>query len=158
MEQSKVRVKIRVGEVEIEAEGDRKFVNSKIKQLKKEWFGAEVGKKLKRGEPGRITVPVASFSEFYAEKKPQTHGERIAVFAYHLEINEGGNEFSHSDILKAYEQARIPKPKNIHDIMSKTYKRLGYILPGSKKGLWRLSRAGKERVEKLPRGDENNED
>jgi len=67
---------------------------------------------------GRSEAPLAttgrpvSLIELMQEKQPGTNGQRIAVFAYHREKNEGIQRFSRDDLKPYFAKAKLPPSGN----------------------------------------------
>jgi hypothetical protein len=83
---------------------------------------------------------------FFDEKKPRTSTETVAVFGFYLEHYENKTEFSEDDIAQAYFDARVRKPKVIGQALRDSKNVKGYLVEGSKKGLFRLSNVGENLV------------
>ncbi len=149
------RIKIKVGKVEVEAEGNEDFVKSQITQLAKEWFHKEDGQsgatKTEDAETGvtrQSPIAYETISEFYISKKPTTYILKSIVLGEYVEKKEK-KDFTGADVIKAYNTVRETAPRNIHDVLKSAYK-AGYLIPGDKKGTWKLSRVGEETVKALP--------
>jgi len=162
MTEQHYRIRIKQGEVEIEVEGDKEFVEKHIRELR-----GEVSKTVKES-PLKEEVSTLetlkdvaqleklSLTEFYKQKRPSGHNETVLVFAYWLTKKESKEEFKPKDILSCYDEVRVPKPKNIHQHMIELASgKRAYLTKGSKKGFYRLTLTGEEFVEKeLPRKSE----
>jgi hypothetical protein len=73
-----------------------------------------------RLEPGkRVEVPT-NLNEFLALMKPESHFDRVAGIAYHQLHSGDDGTVTVADILSGYAQARVSKPKNIHDVIRKS--------------------------------------
>jgi hypothetical protein len=70
----------------------------------------------------RPTSPV----ELIQQKQPSTNAQRLAVFAYHRERNEGQARFSRADLKDYFAKSRLVPPQN-YDRDFKTAVELGYI-------------------------------
>jgi len=150
------RIRIRKGNIEIEAEGDKGFVEKHIEGLKKEML-ENIEQLLLEGE---ISVPIAeiqekielenlSLAEFYRMKKPKDHNETIVVFAYWLSEKEKREETTPKDIEKCYNKIGVKKPANIPDVMKKLASgKKAYLIKTEKRGIYKISMLGKDLIEK----------
>jgi len=160
MSEKSYRIRIKVGEVEIEVEGDREFVEKHIREFKR--YRLEIVRGL--GEKGTISeVPNKkleleglSLAEFYKQKQPKDHDENVTVFAYWLTKKENREEFHVKDIRNCYKETKVPEPKNIYRNISAVVGPIrAYLVKGSRKGFYKLTRTGEEFVEgELPRQGE----
>jgi Predicted sugar kinase len=64
--------------------------------------------------------------ELVQQKQPSTNAQRLAVFAYHRERNEGKGRFSRADLRDYFAKARLVPPQN-YDRDFMTAVDLGYI-------------------------------
>jgi hypothetical protein len=94
----------------------------------------------------------ADLEHFYNEKQPVTYFEKIAVLGYFLEFITGKEEFSFDNIDSAWKQARESniKEKDLKVVINNTLNRYKY-LRNSRKGFYKMSKVGKEMVDRLPR-------
>ena len=161
MTEQNYRIRIKLGEVEIEVEGDKEFVEKHIEEFKKEM--PKIAKEL----PSKKTVTPEiqkekdelerlSLAEFYKMKQPKDHNETVVVFAYWLRKKEGEEEFKTRDISNCYDTTRIQKPKNItQHIQAVASGKKAWLTGGSKKGFYKLTLTGEDFVEKeLPHKSE----
>ena len=65
-------------------------------------------------------------AELIQQKQPSTNAQRLAVFAYHRERNEGKGRFARTDLRDYFGKARLVPPQN-YDRDFKTAVELGYI-------------------------------
>lgn len=153
------RIKIKQGEIEIEVDGDKEFVEKHIEEFKKELprIAKELPSKEKIVSPEipekESELEKLSLVEFYKQKDPKNHNETVVVFAYWLTKKEGKGEFKTKEISNLYSKAGVPKPKNVtQHLKNVSSAKKAYLMKGSKKGLWKLTITGEEFVEKeLPR-------
>ncbi|MDY6985710.1 MAG: hypothetical protein SVE93_04825 [Candidatus Thermoplasmatota archaeon] len=157
------RIRIKRGEVEIEVEGDKEFVEKHIEEFKKEIpnIAKELSPKEKLIPPQEVSpeeneLEGLSLAEFYKQKQPKDFNETAVVFAYWLTKKEGKEEFKASDIGACYDEVRMPKPKNItQHILALASGKKAQLAKGSKKGYYKLTSTGKDFVKKeLPRKSE----
>jgi hypothetical protein len=161
MTEQNYRIRIKRGEVEIEAEGDKEFVEKHIEEFKKEMptIAKELPSKEKTIIPEtqkeKVELEGLSLAEFYKQKQPKDHNEIVVVFGYWLTEKENKKEFSPKDIKNCY-TVSPKKPTNV----PKTMKTLAssdkaYLIKTEKKGLYKISMSGKDLIEKeLPRKSE----
>ena len=143
------RIKYKKDNIEIEVQGDKEFVENKLKEL------LSLASPLASKEE---TVPVIerktplSIGELLNMASPKTHGDKILTFAYYLEHSEGLCSFNLGDIERCYQTARIPKTKNISQYISWLIRK-GYLMdaPEKKDGkkAWMLTGPGGKYVENL---------
>lgn len=156
------RIRIKFGEVEIEAEGDKEFVEKHIEEFKKEMpkIAKELPPKEKtvtsETQKERVELEGLSLAEFYKQKQPRDHNETVVVFAYWLTKKEKKGEFKTKDITACYDGARIPKPKNAtQHVQAVASGKKAQLTAGSKRGYYKLTLTGEDFVEKeLPRKSE----
>lgn len=152
MGEGNFRIRIKKGQVELEIEGDKQFIDSRFNQL---WntlvqypSTEEDGATTEKGEKLR-SLEGLSLAEFYKSKSPRNHQETMLLFYYWLKRAEGMDEAHHSEIGKCYEQIAIPKDS----APSTTVKRLasgkkGYLMSVTKKkGYYKLTISGEAFVE-----------
>lgn len=148
-------MKYKKGDLEIEVQGDRTFVEEKFKELlqykpvsKEERprteVVAEAGKKM-------------SLSEFIKIKNPKSHGDKILVFGYFLEKTKEYPLFTLNDIETCYKEARLPKTKNFRPYITRLI-RDGYLVDAEEKKdnkkAWTLTDSGLKYVETLTQESE----
>jgi hypothetical protein len=83
--------------------------------------------------------------EFYKEKKPSNHYEKVAVFVYYLTKFSKHQEVRYGEILSCYEEVNEKKP-SILDIIKNTLRYKGWLEPGSEKYATRLTVSGENYV------------
>jgi hypothetical protein len=83
--------------------------------------------------------------EFYAEKKPQNHYEKTAVFAYYLTKFNKQQEVKFGEILSCYEEVNEKKP-SVFDIVKNSVRYKGWLEQGSDKFSTRLTISGENYV------------
>lgn len=161
MSEQNYRIRIKNGEVEIEAEGDKEFVEKHVKELREEMpkFAKELPPKENSSAPEiprENELEELSLAEFYKQKQPKDHNETVVVFAYWLTNKEKKKEFKTKDITACYDNARIRKPSNTSQhVKNVSGGKKALLTTGSKKGYYKLTLSGEEFVEKvLPRKGE----
>lgn len=89
--------------------------------------------------------------EFYSEKKPSNHYEKVAVFVYYLTRFNKKNEVKFGEILSCYEEVDERKP-SVSDIVKNAIRYKGWLGQGSDKLSTRLTVSGENLVKfDLPR-------
>ncbi len=159
------KISIKIGELEFSAEGTEKFVEKSIVSLKKELLaGKEIGPapaktqkisniniKERNVKSGEITL-----LDFFKEKKPSTHYDKIAVFGYYLKQYAGKKIFKEEDVENYYQEliGLTKLPGNLKVTLQDTIRHTGYI-KRTARGAYELSSTGINHVtHELPRGTE----
>lgn len=83
--------------------------------------------------------------EFYAEKKPNNHYEKAAVFVYYLTKFNKQHEVKFGELLSCYEEVNEKKP-SIVDIVKNSVRYKGWLEQGSDKYAARLTISGENFV------------
>lgn len=83
--------------------------------------------------------------DFYSEKKPTNHYEKVAVFAYYLSKINGKSEVKFGELLTCYEEVNEKKP-SILDIVKNSIRYKGWLEQGAEKYSIRLSISGENFV------------
>ena len=83
--------------------------------------------------------------EFYSEKRPASHYEKTAVFAYYLTKFNKNTEVKYGEILSCYEEVDEKKP-SIVDIIKNSIRYKGWLEAGSDKYSCRLTISGENFV------------
>lgn len=142
------------GDLEIEVQGDKTFVEEKFKEL----FELKIGSAQKEeavSSPIQSQTEVGrkiSLAEFLKTKNLKSHGDKILVLGYYLEKVMNESSFNMSDIEKCYVQARLPKTTNFRPYISQLIHD-GYIMDAEEKKenkkAWILTDTGLKYVESL---------
>uniref|UniRef100_A0A7C3J6X8 Uncharacterized protein n=1 Tax=candidate division WOR-3 bacterium TaxID=2052148 RepID=A0A7C3J6X8_UNCW3 len=155
MTEQNYRIRIKLGEAEIEAEGDKEFVEKHIEEFKKEMpkIAKELPPKEKIITPEipkeKVELEKLSLAEFYRQKQPKDHNETVVVFAYWLTKKEGKEEFTPKDIENCYTQTGVRKPRNVPQTMKILASGdKAYLIKGEKRGIYKISMLGKDLIEK----------
>ena len=149
------RVRVSVGGLEMEVEGDREFVEERLSDLA--WLD-KVLEKVRSHESikqGELIGEKLSFTEYVDELEPETHPQRFLTIAYYLHRHEG-RDMTYDDVKDYYQRVRWPTPKNLSDVMSDLIKD-GYMEEAGKldgKKAFRILRKGIKYVENKFRGEE----
>ena len=83
--------------------------------------------------------------EFYKEKKPSNHYEKVVVFVYYLMKFNLRKEVKFGEILSSYEEVNEKKP-SIVDIVKNSIRYKGWLEPGPEKFSTRLTISGENFV------------
>jgi len=149
------RVRISIGGLEIEIEGDKEFIEERFSDLS--WLD-KVLEKIKPHESikeGELLGEKLSFTEYVDELEPETHPQRFLTIAYYLHKQEG-RDMTYDDVKDYYQRVRWPTPKNLSDVMSDLIKD-GFMEEAGKlngKKAFRILRKGIKYVENKFRGEE----
>lgn len=149
------RIRVKKGQVEIEVEGSRQFVESRFDQLWNDLIQTVV---LPPTEVppglGEITdvakgLEGLSLGEFYKSKSPKNNPETMLVFYYWLKHKEQKPNAPLKDIGECYRKISLREDTN----RSKTARglssgRKAYLKKGKKRGEYALTLSGEEFVEK----------
>jgi hypothetical protein len=147
MTESNYKIRYKKGDFELEIQGDKEWVEQKLKELtESEMVASEV-------LTSKTKTISGSLVEFLKSKgNPRSHTDKATIFSYWLFHKEKMNCYNIDDIEKCYDEARITKPKNITDVMNKIQKK-GYVKPVPKekngKKAWIITQTGEEYVEKM---------
>jgi hypothetical protein len=143
------RIKVRVGETEIEVEGSEEFVRATIQNLTEEFIPV-------REKGGLVSPPTPiqySLAEFLKKKAAKSHVDRALIFACYL-LSKGEKEFNSDDIEKCYREAMEPLPANVNDVLNQLQAR-GLVMPAPSlkdgKKTWTVTSSGIS----LVKGDTN---
>jgi hypothetical protein len=102
--------------------------------------------------PKKLERPEKQLTKFYKEKRPKSQPETITVFAHYLKHREGKEEFMPLDLRRLYENLGLPISRKIAQSTWDAYKKRGFLIKGSKRGLYKISPKGEEFVRKqLPK-------
>lgn len=138
------------GDIEIEVQGDKAFVEEKFKELLN--LGGQAAEKREKAPAEQITQTEKSMSlsEFMKRRNPKSHGDKILVFGYYLEKIKGYESFNLDDIEKCYQDARLPKTKNFSLYITRLIRK-GYLMDSEQKKdnkkAWKLTKDGIDYVE-----------
>lgn len=147
-------IRYKKGDIEIEVQGDKEFVEEKFKELL-EFKSVTVSEETVSPPSTKSqerTGKRMSLAEFLKTKNPKGHDDTILVFGYFIEKIEGASLFNVDDIKKCYRDAKIPPTKNIPTYTTILTKK-GYVMDaGDKKDnkkAWVLTKSGEEYIEAL---------
>jgi len=150
MIESNYVLRYKKGDLEIEVQGDKAFVETKFNEL----LNIEVELKTKpQPVEEKSTIKLdkeLSLGEFVKQKNPKSHADKILVFGYYLENIKGYESFNIDDIEECYQDVRMPKTKNFSPYITQLI-REGKIMDSKNKKdnkkAWLLTNDGMEYVE-----------
>ncbi len=139
--------------MELELEGDREFLETKLGDLS--WLDEILrklgGVRLKAGAGEKVLEgEKPSFVEFASRINPRTNWEKFLIIAYYLYKWED-RDLTYEDVENYYRQARWPMPGNARDVMSNLI-REGYMEGAGRRNdrkAFRILRRGIEHVEEI---------
>lgn len=164
------RLKVVRGDLNFEAEGDKKFVLEMLTRFEKPPAATLPiplipGRKSKGKASGTTTLPIAkgiSPGEFIRQFRFKKHTDLVLAFGYYLEKHSGLAEFSAADINNCYYEAKMESSNTSQMIIQNI--RRSFMMEArnrskeSKGGrkLFTLTRSGEEHLQKaLASGDED---
>lgn len=154
MLESNYLIRYKKGDLEIEVQGDKTFVEEKFKELSEfKYIPVKKDTNIPQMIPAQEELDKKlSLVEFLKSKNLKSHGDKILVFSYYLEKNMNESSFNINDIEKCYLQTRTPKTKNFRPYITQLI-RDGYIMDADEKKnnkkAWILTDAGLKYVEEL---------
>lgn len=154
MTEQNYKIRIKIGEVEIEVEGDKEFVEKVINDWKNLFEKTSQSPIMtsKEGVAPKKEIISKRLKQFYEEKSPSGHHENIAVFAYYLKSVDGKEEFTKDDINSCYTKAMVRKPKKIQTAIVDAAHKYQFVEKGSQRKFWKLTPHGENLVlHDLPR-------
>lgn len=147
MSETNYRIRYRKGDFEVEVQGDKDWVEKKFKELTE---GKVVT--LEGITPEVEALPTSLVEFVKAKGNPRKHTDIAIVFSFWLHKKEKMSSFNVDDIERCYTEARIPKPKNIGDLMNRVQGR-GYLMPAPKKKdnkkAWIITTSGEKYVKQM---------
>lgn len=154
------RVKVVRGDLNIEAEGDKKFVLEMLARFDKSPFQPPASVEAARTGKGRsagshlVIAKGTSPGEFIRQFHFKKHTDFVLAFGYYLEKYSGVTEFSAADVNNCYYEAKMESSNTsqmiIHNI------RRGLLMEAKKRSqetkatrkLFTLTRSGEEYLQK----------
>lgn len=105
----------------------------------------------KRFESGDVPRETADLRAFIEWVDPSTHIEHVVTIGYHLEIQQGHENFTVEDIKEGYRTCKIQKPANTSDVLANAEKHSWLMRDGKDEHyqLWMLTREGEQYVEEV---------
>lgn len=106
----------------------------------------------KQGSSELRLKPDVSVNAFFNKAKPESHPARFVCAAYYLLHTGKAEHFTQADIVETYGKLRIPKPKNISDVISQCIRKV-HLIDGppapDKQKTWVITPDGENFVEEL---------
>jgi len=158
MMEATYQMRYRKGDLEIEVQGDKEFVQEKFKELLE--LAIKKTSEIPIVEtPSSVAIPEQtevrkkqSLAELFKVKNPKSHGDKMLLFGYYLEKFEGQSSFNLDDIEKCYFKIRTPKTKNFGPYLAQLI-RESYLMDAEEKKdnkkAWKLTQTGLDYVEKM---------
>lgn len=151
MSDIQTKIKVKIGDREIEIEGSEEYVDSKYSELKEEIFTFPT---IPLTRPTPVTTPTTetvielpdNLPAFLTMKgNPRGFQDIALVFAEWLLRTENIEPFNRTDISNCYQLTRLTPSKNIPQDLVRLQAK-GYLLPDEKEGglAYRLSQSGLE--------------
>ncbi|WP_152043483.1 hypothetical protein [Salinigranum salinum] len=104
-----------------------------------------------RFESGDVPDETVGLRAFVEQVDPATHVERAVTIGYHLETQQGQENFTIEDIEEGYRTCKIQKPANTSDSLANAEER-GWLMRDGKDEhyqLWMLTREGEQHVREV---------
>ena len=154
------RLKVVRGELNFEAEGDKKFVLQMLARFDKPTgpppVSVEVSRPVK-GRPAASQLVIAkgtSPGEFIRQFRFRKHTDLVLAFGYYLEKHSGLAQFTAADVANCYYEAKM-ESSNTSQIIIQNIRR-GFLMEAKKRGqdskvarkLFMLTRSGEEYLQK----------
>ncbi len=156
----RVRIRIRRGDWEYEAEGPKDFVEASVAAAKEEFQGSlrippptttEVTHQRETGQRSGTSGTRIRLKEFIDEKSPKGHIEVITALAYWARENEGLQDLGKEELERLYKIAELRRPTDSRNAMAQVKSQKGW-LDSVGGGRYKLTAAGEDFVNlDLPR-------
>lgn len=141
------RIRVKKGDLEVEVEGDKQWVEDKFKELTTKESYAPFPEKVEAEGMPKTLVELLE-----AKGNPQKHTELVTLYAYWLLKVEKVGTFNIKDIISCYDNTRRKKPKNVNQIINTNVRYNIFAQASEKKeGLkaWFLTDTGEKTVESM---------
>ena len=152
------RMKIVVGAITFEIEGTEILVREGMNYAKENILTEgtrEMARKLPiEGEkpPEKVMPEAPEISSFYKEKDPRNDMERVTALTYYAKEYRDMPEVSEAEITRLFNETRGRLPKNVMQaIRNAARKQYGYLESTGRSGYYRITNAGINIVNYLPR-------
>lgn len=153
------RLKIVVGGITFEIEGTEALVKEGMNYAKENILTESVREMAKQlpiqeEKPSEKVMPESpQIDSFYKEKDPRNDMERVTVLTYYAKEYRSISEVSDKDLTPLFNEVIGGKlPKNVMQaIRNAARKQYGYLESTGKVGYYRITNAGINRVNSLPR-------
>lgn len=137
-----ITVTVTINDAQVTIKGPEEFVREEVRHLTARLAAAPPTAQPASASPGNQGITEALLIE---QKKPANHFETVAVLAFCLK-EAGFEEFSETDMRKAYLRAKVRPPKVVSQAIRDAKNKFDYIEEGSTRGLYRLSHHGERTV------------
>lgn len=159
------RLRVTRGDLNFEAEGDKKFVLEMLARFDKPPNQPPASVEVTRTAKGRVSAPQlviakgTSPGEFIRQFRFKKHTDFVLAFGYYLEKYSGLTEFSAADVNNCYYEAKMESSNTSQMIIQNI--RRGYLMEAKKKRaeenkaarkLFTLTRTGEEYLQKALTG------
>jgi hypothetical protein len=141
----RVEVSITIDDKKVTLEGPEDFVREEVERFVRAREGASATTEGKAVTSQPESSRPQTERQFVEKKRPDGHGETVAVLAMHLR-DQGVAEFTADDIRKAYLRANVRPPKVAAQALRDAKNKYDYIESGSSQGKYRLSAHGERTV------------
>lgn len=158
MDKDIARVKISLGQLSVEVEGPLAFVQSELCWIKEKMpLSLEQAIVIPSGEQGikplaemkmpeteikKPSMAVPPLRDFFNEKSPKSHLEKVTTFAYYLKTYKDTLEVSEEEIRPLYNEVGVRKPKHIGQALTDAKNKFGWLASGSKPKYYSITDAG----------------
>lgn len=154
MNETDYRIKFRKGDIEIEVQGDKGWVEKKFGELTTKEISI-VGAKVPEIEGAKVegvALP-SSLVEFLRQKgSPSRHADLVPIFGYWLFHKRDIRVFNRIDIEACYSDARIPESTNTAQIINQVQGIGNFRREEEKKDgkiAWTITPTGEKYVEQM---------
>jgi hypothetical protein len=143
------RIKVRVGDSEIELEGDAKFIESQLAKFYEKVGPSAAPSRATESVQSRVNAatPTKELSpaEFVRRAAPKGGTEQLLALAHFLERNRGAKDFSRQDVKSLCAEAKL---KDLHAQYYSLAVQQGLLRVASK-GRYGLTLTGEDAVSKM---------
>jgi hypothetical protein len=154
------RLKVVRGDLNFEAEGDRRFVLEMLARFDKAVTQPPVSVEVTRSAKGKLTAPQlviakgTSPGEFIRQFHFKKHTDFVLAFGYYLEKHAGLAQFAAADVNNCYYEAKM-ESSNTSQIIIQNIRR-GFLMEAKHRGqetktarkVFMLTRSGEEHLQK----------
>lgn len=154
------RLKIAAGTITFEIEGTEALIREALNYAKENILSQNIQEAVKQAIPSvREEVPtkplpaeIPSVRDFYAEKNPGNNMEAVVILAFYAREYRDTPEVSEREIQPLFNEVEAKLPKDTAQaIRNAARKVVGYLEFTGKTGYYRITNAGVNLVNKLPR-------
>ena len=147
------RMKIIVGAITFEIEGTETLVKEGMTYAKENILTESVREAAKRLPiEEKPVVEVMSVRDYHDQKNPSNDMERVVVFTNYAREYSNVTEVSEAELLPLFHELRTRIPKDLGQAIRNTARRgYGYLEYTGRKGYYRITNAGINLVNELPR-------